>query len=51
MIQAANTTFAVSAAQLAQTSFHAGTTGDDLFVNVWDGVAFSGPQEFHVDIA
>jgi hypothetical protein len=50
MVQAAGTTFAVTAAQLAQTTFHAGTTGDDLFVNVWDGVAFSGPKEFHVDI-
>jgi hypothetical protein len=35
----------------AQTTFHAGTTGDDLFVNVWDGVAFSGPKKFHIDIA
>ena len=25
------------------TTFIAGTTGDDLFVNAWDGVAFSGP--------
>jgi VCBS repeat-containing protein len=48
--QAAGTTFAVSQAQLAQTTFVAGTTGDDLFVNVWDGVAFSGPKEFHVDL-
>ena len=48
--QAAGTTFAVSQAQLAQTTFVAGTTGDDLFVNVWDSVAFSGPKEFHIDI-
>ena len=50
VVQAAGTTFAVTQAQLAQTTFHAGTTGDDLFVNVWDGVAFGGPKEFHVDI-
>ena len=49
--QAAGTTFAVSQAQLANTTFIAGTTGDDLFVNAWDGVAFSGPKEFHVDLA
>ncbi|MDQ1422636.1 MAG: hypothetical protein QOD72_134 [Acidimicrobiaceae bacterium] len=49
--QAANTTFAVTAAQLAQTTFIAGTTaGDDLFVNAYDGLAFSGPKEFHIDI-
>ncbi len=50
VVQAANTTFAVTAAQLAQTTFVAGTTaGDDLFVNVWDHSAFSGPKEFHID--
>jgi hypothetical protein len=48
--QAAGATFAVSALQLGQTTFTAGTTGDDLFVNVWDGNAFSGPKEFHIDI-
>jgi hypothetical protein len=48
--QAAGTTFAVSQAQLANTTFVAGTTGDDLFVNIWDGVAFSGPKAFHVDV-
>ena len=36
--QAAGTTFAVTQAQLANTTFVAGTTGDDLFVNVWDNV-------------
>ena len=51
VVQAAGTTFAVTQAQLAQTHFVAGTTGDDLFVNVWDHAAFSGPKEFHVDIA
>ena len=50
-VQAASTTFAVTQAQLANTTFVVGTTGDDLFVNVWDGVAFSGPKEFHVDLA
>jgi len=48
--QAANTTFAVSAAQLAQTTFSAGSVSDDLFVNAWDGIAYSGPQEFHVNV-
>jgi hypothetical protein len=50
-VQAAGTTFAVTAAQLAQTHFVAGTTGDDLFVNVWDQASFSGPKAFHIDIA
>ena len=48
--QAAGTTFAVSQAQLAQTTFVAGTTGDDLFANAWDGHNYSGPKEFHIDI-
>ena len=50
MEQAANTTFAVSAAQLAQTTFTAGSVSDDLFVNAWDHIAYSGPQEFHVNV-
>ena len=50
VVQAAHTTFAVSAAQLAQTTFTAGLVSDDLFVNVYDGFAFSGPQEFHVNV-
>ena len=51
MVQPANTTFAVSAAQLAQTTFTAGSmASDDLFVNVYDGAAFSGPQEFHINV-
>ena len=51
VVQAAGTTFAVSAAQLAQTTFTAGTaSSDDLFVNVWDGSLFSGPKEFHVNV-
>ena len=52
VVQAAGTTFAVSTAQLAQTTFTVGTAGtEDLFVNVWDGLAFSGPQEFHIGVA
>ena len=51
MVQAAGTTFAVTAAQLTQTTFTAGISGsDDLFVNVYDGTAFSGPKEFHVNV-
>jgi hypothetical protein len=50
VVQAAGTTFAVTQAQLAQTHFTAGTTGDDLFVNVWDQASFSGPKAFHIDI-
>ncbi len=44
--QPANTTFAVGAAQLAQITFVAGTVSDELYVNVWDGAAYSGPQQF-----
>ena len=51
VVQAAGTTFAVSAAQLAQTTFTAGSgNSDDLFVNVYDGSTFSGPKEFHVNV-
>ena len=50
VVQAANTTFAVSAAQLAQSTFTAGSVSDDLFVNAWDHIAYSGPQEFHVNV-
>jgi len=50
-VQPANTTFAVSSAQLAQTTFTAGSVSDDLFVNVYDGVSFSGPKEFHVNVS
>ena len=48
VVQAANTTFGLTAAQLAQTTFTAGSISDDLFANVNDGFAFSGPKEFHV---
>ena len=50
VVQAANTTFAVTAAQLGSTTFTAGQLPDDLFVNVWDGAAYSGPKEFHVNV-
>ena len=51
VVQAAGTTFAVTAAQLATTTFTAGTAvSDGLFVNAWDGSAFSGPKEFHVNV-
>src|SRR6185369_14239638 len=51
VVQAAGTTFAVNAAQLAQMTFTAGSRlSDDLFVNAYDGNAFSGPQEFHVNV-
>ena len=51
VVQAANTTFAVNAAQLAQTTFTAGTRrSDDLYVNAWDGASYSGPQQFHINV-
>jgi hypothetical protein len=49
--QPSNLTFAVSQSQLAQTTFQMGIISDDLFVNVYDGSAWSGPKEFHVNIA
>ena len=52
VVQAANQTFVLTAAQLAQTTFTAGATAaDDLIVNVYDGHAFSAVKEFHIDIA
>ena len=51
VVQAAGTTFAVSAAQLATDHLHGrGQVSDDLFVNAWDGIAFSEPKEFHVNV-
>jgi hypothetical protein len=48
---AAGAGFSVSAAQLAQTFFVAGTgASDDLFVQVSDGQANSNLAEFHVNI-
>jgi hypothetical protein len=49
---AAQTVTFVSAAQLAQTSFVAGSDGvsDDLYVRAFDGWAFSDWSEFHVNV-
>jgi hypothetical protein len=48
-VQAANATIVLTAAQLAQSTLTAGTgVSDDLFVNVFVGVAFGEPQEFHI---
>ena len=49
----ANTPFAVSAAQLAQTAFVAGAAGasDDLFVWASDNKVVSNMSEFHVNVA
>jgi hypothetical protein len=52
---AAGTPYKIAAAELAQTTFVAGTAGasDDLFVIAYDGKALSGPNytEFHVNVA
>jgi hypothetical protein len=47
------TIYAVTAAQLAQTSFVAGTAGasDDLMLTAYDGKDFSNHVEIHVNIA
>jgi hypothetical protein len=51
VVQAANQTFVLTAAELAQTTFTAGASAsDDLIVNVYDGAAFSAVKEFHIDI-
>jgi hypothetical protein len=49
----AQTAIPVTQAQLAQTSFQAGTAGtsDDLLVVAYDGQAFSPWAEFHVNVA
>ena len=50
-VMPAGTTFGLTAAQLAQTVFVAGTgTSDDIFVQVSDGQAVSNLAEFHVNI-
>jgi hypothetical protein len=48
-----DTMYAVTAAQLAQTSFVAGaaTKSDDLFVKVFDGHVYTAWSEFHVNVA
>ncbi|KRP85333.1 hypothetical protein AOQ73_39135 [Bradyrhizobium pachyrhizi] len=38
----------VTAAQLASTTFQSGAVADDLWVQVYDGFAWSAWQEFHV---
>ena len=52
---AAGAVFKITAGQLAQTSFVAGTAGasDDLYVIASDGTALSGPDytEFHVNLS
>ena len=51
VVQAANQTFVLTAAQLAQTTFTAGTSSsDDLIVNVYDGSAFSEAKAFRVNV-
>jgi Peptidase M10 serralysin C terminal/Cadherin domain/RTX calcium-binding nonapeptide repeat (4 copies)/Matrixin len=51
-VVAAYTSFSLTAAQLAQTTFVAGAAGtsDDLFVQVSDGKAVSSLGEFHVNV-
>jgi hypothetical protein len=46
--EATNQSIDVSAAQLAQTTFQTGTTADDLWVQVYDGTAWSAWREFHL---
>ena len=51
VVQAANQTFVLTAAQLAQTTFTAGTSSsDDLIVNVYDGSAFNEVKAFRVNV-
>ena len=51
VVQAAGTTFAVTQAQLAQTTFHAGTTRRRPVRERLGSASFSGPKAFHIDIA
>ena len=51
VVQAANTVIAVSAAQLAQTTFTAGSVADDLIVGAYDGKTYSAAAEFHVNVS
>jgi Ca2+-binding RTX toxin-like protein len=46
--QASGQLIMVSAAQLAQTTFQTGATADDLWVQAFDGAAWSGWKEFHL---
>ena len=44
-----NTCIYLTAAQLAQTTFVAGTTTADIFVDAFDGTSWGTPAEFHVN--
>src|SRR5262245_8424748 len=46
--QGTNQNIDVTAAQLAQTTFQTGSIADDLWVQVYDGTAWSAWQEFHL---
>jgi len=46
--QGTNQNIDVSAAQLAQTTFQTGSVADDLWVQAFDGIAWSAWKEFHV---
>ena len=46
--QGVNQIIDVSAAQLSQTTFDTGTLADDLWVQVYDGTAWSAWTEFHL---
>nr|WP_306666327.1 M10 family metallopeptidase [Bradyrhizobium campsiandrae] len=49
--QGANQNIDVTAAQLAGTTFQSGVVSDDLWVQAFDGVAWSAWKEFHVNPA
>jgi Cadherin domain/Peptidase M10 serralysin C terminal/Matrixin len=51
-VVAANTVYAISEAQLAQTTFVVGAAGtsDDLYVQAWDGQVTTSWTEFHVNV-
>jgi hypothetical protein len=46
---AANTCIYLTPAQLAQTTFVAGSASADIFVDAYDGTAWGTPAEFHVN--
>lgn len=48
-VQPSNQNIDVSAAQLANTSFQSGSGSDDLWVQAFDGTAWSSWKEFHVN--
>ena len=47
--QGANQNIDVSAAQLSNTTFQSGAVSDDLWIQAFDGVAWSAWKEFHVN--